>query len=311
MKSQTKTKTQTKSKNSFYSFEGLSLTEFPSNINSDAAKIINVSNNPISSFEGIKEYPNLTYLICKNTKIETFQGAKIQPSLQTLTLSGSPLSRETFCRVMALIAFGNSLKTIDQVAIRESDRTLAQTFSSQLRPFIISGWVITSRNPIKIFNSATKQRKTFFPQSPPPSIPQSKVSRMFPFQNNRRYRPYLKISSSNYRLLDYYDQLLVNESTGREEEEVKETILLENHFELIPSIYLNPETALEFHRLCQDLMLYSNLNDLKNSTFEIIQSLRNFNQSYIFVFANTIILAANSRPYYINNVLRCVNDIFI
>ena len=141
---------------------------FPGNNNITELK---VCNNPIESFEGMQVMYKLESLRIDGTKIKSFVGAVEQPNLKVIYLSNTLLSRYHYVRVMARIVFGDSLNCVGSRPLSSQEKLIASRYKDSIRGFLLKGWILTSVNPIKLFNPATRERKTVFVQKDFMKIP--------------------------------------------------------------------------------------------------------------------------------------------
>lgn len=142
---------------------GKQLSSFPNKItHSGTLTELDISKNNLKDFTGFKIFPNLELLNASENKIKTFNGACECPSLESIVLRNNPISNETYLKLMALIAFGMSLKRVNQQDISTSEYDAAEILIPKVQKFIQSGWVFTSIEPIKLLNPITRKRKTVF-----------------------------------------------------------------------------------------------------------------------------------------------------
>jgi hypothetical protein len=118
-----------------------------------------LSDNPLPNFEGLQLLPNLEILRCDRTDISSFKGGVTLPRLRTLHLLTTPISQYDTVRIMASIVFGDSLQYIDQVAVSRPEAKLASDCRPALLKSLLDGWILSSVNPLLVYDPATKRRR--------------------------------------------------------------------------------------------------------------------------------------------------------
>lgn len=151
----------------FKSFANLKLTRFPDISKLESFSQLSFSNNPIKSFVSLPSLQKLTNLELDNLKIVSFEGANPQPSLIKISLKNTPLETYKFFIPMVLIVFGMQISFVNGVPISSSNYRIASIAPEIIRPLLVSGWLLTSVNPIRFIHSKTKKHKTIFLQKSP------------------------------------------------------------------------------------------------------------------------------------------------
>jgi hypothetical protein len=147
----------------------------PSRIPKDVTHIL-LANNPISSFRGLRTLPNLVELSLDSTQISTFEGAAPQPSLRRITFYNTPLTERKEHRLMAGIVFHPSLKTVNNVDLTPSELKLIAAARDEVWGDLVAGWLIVARNPLKLINPATRERRLVYLQTSSSSRRESPTS---------------------------------------------------------------------------------------------------------------------------------------
>lgn len=85
--------------------------------------VLDASNNDkLVNFCGLSLAPQLLVLDVRSCgRITTFAGASLQPRLVHLLLKGTPLALHPHVRVMAVLAFGPTVKSVDDAAVTAGD----------------------------------------------------------------------------------------------------------------------------------------------------------------------------------------------
>ena len=126
---------------------------------------IDLSNNPIKELGNIGEFPDLMYLICKNTQISSFRGSPFKCEIANASFIQSPISDQPYFKLNATIAFGPSLTLLNNQYISPEDREYAHYFSSSCRSLLFQGFLIqkvtetTSLYVIELINIYSKRTK--------------------------------------------------------------------------------------------------------------------------------------------------------
>ncbi|OHS99468.1 hypothetical protein TRFO_08416 [Tritrichomonas foetus] len=86
---------------------------------------INMSGQPVLSFDGIQKFQNLQKLNISNTLVTTFKHATTLPNLTEIDFRNTPLSKYPFVREMCLFAFGFSIRLINGKEVTDEERNLS------------------------------------------------------------------------------------------------------------------------------------------------------------------------------------------
>lgn len=127
---------------------------------------LKLSNNPLTNFRGLHTIPSLEFLRCDNTKIESFEDACYQPKLVNLNLSKTPVAMFRLYRIMAVIVFGDSLELINYIHLRQTEKSKASFLRERLYDQLVKGWILTSTEPLRIYNPKTKARRIIYMPQP-------------------------------------------------------------------------------------------------------------------------------------------------
>jgi hypothetical protein len=74
---------------------------------------LDLSDNPLRDFTGLPALPFLKVLRVDNTDIQSFKGALLFPSLETLSIREAPVTRNPHFTLMALLAFGTTVTVLN------------------------------------------------------------------------------------------------------------------------------------------------------------------------------------------------------
>ncbi|CUE97126.1 Hypothetical protein, putative, partial [Bodo saltans] len=94
-----------------------SLAGLPAVILDTAHLVVARHNDKLFHFYGLSTMKQLLVLDVRHCNITTFAGASLQPQLAHVLLEGSPLSMHPQVRIMAVLAFGTSVQSVDGVAV--------------------------------------------------------------------------------------------------------------------------------------------------------------------------------------------------
>lgn len=142
------------------------LEEIPIPSDPTYVSFIDFANNPIKSFSNLPQLKNLEKIIGDNTLIDTFEGVVEQPYLSILSLVNTPISKRKYFILMALIAFGYSLKVINDNTITTRDLDSQLKYGPIIRDYIIQGYVIEHLRPEIILFKPSDESEITVPYSP-------------------------------------------------------------------------------------------------------------------------------------------------
>ena len=123
---------------------------------------LRLSDNPLTTFEGLPVIPTLQVLRCDNTQIASFKGAVEEPALKVLSAAKTPVALCQSFRVMAAIVFGDSLEIVNQVPLKRAEIAQAKENKPKVRSLLIEGWIITNFRPLRLYNVFTRARRTIY-----------------------------------------------------------------------------------------------------------------------------------------------------
>lgn len=89
---------------------------------------VDVSNNQIVNFEGIKMLRNIETLIANNTGLCSFKGADNLQKLKLIDIRNTPLSRKFYLHEMVLFAFGFSVCNINGEEVNDLEKRLQELY---------------------------------------------------------------------------------------------------------------------------------------------------------------------------------------
>ena len=119
---------------------------------------VNLSHNPIKLLDSLPVLDDFKALIMDNTKLESFDGAKPQPNIETFSCINTPLGNSKFIALMSVIIFGEQLKIVNNVQITQKVLDEAKQYQSDLYNYLQNGWILTGLNPLKVANVQTHER---------------------------------------------------------------------------------------------------------------------------------------------------------
>jgi len=142
-------------------FQGTNITEFPDRLELEDISILNCSNNPILSLSSLPSMPKLKKLLLENTKISSFEKARPQHSLVSVSFIGSPISNNFYLDIMCLVVFGQQLRYVNGSKIMESMIKYAREIKNYVKDYLLDGWIITNNCPLCVSNPKTKKSLSF------------------------------------------------------------------------------------------------------------------------------------------------------
>ena len=131
--------------------------------------LFDVSGRPITSFRGLGAFATLKYLIIDHTQVSTFEGAPVLPSLISFSCKGTPLALQKHLHIMSVMAFGESLRTVNSVKVDSTIHLLGCAYFAY-RNYLLDGYLVVEMTPLKLMHTKTRKRKTIYVDgdSPPP-----------------------------------------------------------------------------------------------------------------------------------------------
>lgn len=118
--------------------------------------------NFLTSFKGWEHMPKLVELHAGDNLIENFMGIAPSSTIETLVLSGNPIAQRRHYRLMAVVAFGKNLRTIDHEPVTRSERERALALGKAVGQGIRNGWLLDdSRNPDSDFDFTLEEYLSF------------------------------------------------------------------------------------------------------------------------------------------------------
>jgi hypothetical protein len=105
---------------------------------------LDVSDNPLTSFEGLSVLPFLRILHANGTQIASFKGAVILPALEILNLLDAPVAAHRYFPLMALLSLNLSLQVLNGRQIPEAHWKMALDPEVRARflPWLREGFVV-------------------------------------------------------------------------------------------------------------------------------------------------------------------------
>ena len=144
-------------------FKGQNLKTIPKIPNKETIIFLDLSDNPITSFNNnLNQLKTLRFLCIDNTQITSFHHAPELPSLIEFTCRGTPLASLQYLGLMSLIVFCKNVKMVNGQNSDNNIVSLANMLRKDYRKHLVDGFIITSLSPFKLFNSETRQRKSAF-----------------------------------------------------------------------------------------------------------------------------------------------------
>ena len=114
-------------------------------------QILNVSGNPLQSFENLPDLPTLHTLIANNTQIYSLKGALLLPALQELSLQNTPISTEPNFEIMCLSAFGTTIRNLNDCLVSIKNKKVANEIRPKIYPYLTKGYVLDSIKPLVVY----------------------------------------------------------------------------------------------------------------------------------------------------------------
>jgi hypothetical protein len=144
---------------------------------------LDLSDNPIRSFQDLGTIPQLEELNLSKTLIESFQFVQPQPALTRIWLSGAPVGHYVASDVMSVIAFGSNVQYLNGHPISAKARSLGENFRPKFLTYLREGWLIMGFDPLRGMHVKTKARRVFawsgetsnIPIPPPSDLRKRKV----------------------------------------------------------------------------------------------------------------------------------------
>ena len=230
---------------------------------------LDLSQLKIESFEGLPALDSLESMRCTDSRISSFKGARTLPSLKNLYLERTPVEHYIYYRIMALIAFGDSIVSIDHSPVKKSEYSYAKNNRELLYELLREGWVVTMIRPVKLYHVKNRMRRVLYPRPwliCSPTFTQKK--------NISRYSPDSPKSPSS-------PSSPVKKYTPYRHEKLDELYLIKR----LHSILFKTNVQLE-------------LNDVKN-----IKKILDSNQENASLLINMILRAVNVRPLLIKDIV--------
>jgi hypothetical protein len=153
----------------------------------EGSEVLSFGGSAIESFVGLPALPSLRRLDLRDTFIRTFAGAEPQPGLVSINLLNTPLASERHLAEMCLIVFGNDLQIVNDAKIALGELGFAQRATPELRQLLVEGWLLTSLDPIGVYDPKTEARRTLKDrrQSSADSIPHAVPSYLEPLSDEK------------------------------------------------------------------------------------------------------------------------------
>ena len=144
-------------------FSGRNLSYFPQVSEDTNIYKLDLSNNRMTNFSGMKTYRSLIQLLADdNPKLSSFKGISNHNQLQHFSCKNTPLGNSANIVLMAVIIFGKSLEFVNGKKVPESMYPKAENLKPHVLKYLLDGWLITNINPIKIIHPETRKRKTIY-----------------------------------------------------------------------------------------------------------------------------------------------------
>ncbi|KAJ4460704.1 hypothetical protein PAPYR_2932 [Paratrimastix pyriformis] len=117
-----------------------------------------LQNNFFLDFTYFGTLRHLTELRLSQNRISSFRNLLPQPSIQAVWMDGCPVAGEEHYRVMAAIAFGPRLRSIDGQAITKEERSEADKYRSILQVPLRSGYIFRAVIDPPVFHEPAPPR---------------------------------------------------------------------------------------------------------------------------------------------------------
>jgi hypothetical protein len=152
------------------SYAGRNMSTFPPIQRSMSILKLDISDNPLTGFEGMQSYKSLITFVANRTKITSFKGVKPQDGVQQVMFSQTPLGCEPHFPLMALVVFGSGLNIVNGRVVTDADRALADGLRPQILKLLADGWLLKRLSPVTLLNPVTRRRRVSYDVVRPPPI---------------------------------------------------------------------------------------------------------------------------------------------
>jgi hypothetical protein len=112
-------------------------------------KVLDLSDTPLTSLEGLPPQPNLQVLIADSTGISSFRGLSRHHHLREVSFDSSPISWDQDFRLKCLILVGQRLAKINGQAVTISERKIAKDYPLIAKQLIEADWELEHPVPSK------------------------------------------------------------------------------------------------------------------------------------------------------------------
>lgn len=104
---------------------------------------------PLSSWEQFQNFTKVTELVVTNALFSNFKGCSSKAPITSVTLTGSPVTRYPLYRIMAILAFGDQLTTIDGKKVTQAEKELAKKYNEngKLTAMVRNGVILAKLGP--------------------------------------------------------------------------------------------------------------------------------------------------------------------
>jgi hypothetical protein len=106
--------------------------------------------NQICNFLGLPDLPRITRIILDGNPVHSFEGCRRLPTLRFLSLRNTPISRNKYLKLMALVAFNGQLLKVNDEPIPLETREYAVFLQHSLFPVLKEGKIITNLKPLRV-----------------------------------------------------------------------------------------------------------------------------------------------------------------
>lgn len=114
---------------------------------------IDLSKKSIETFTGLPNLKFLTRMNLDSNPLRSFEGSPKLPSLRWLSAKSSPISRNPYFKLMAVIVFGNNITTINNEKVPQKVYQQADAFRDSLYPQLLKGILIANIAPLRFIDT--------------------------------------------------------------------------------------------------------------------------------------------------------------
>jgi hypothetical protein len=127
---------------------------------SHVCQSLNLSDNKLSNFEGMRSWPHLAILYLDDNPIKSFAGILPLPRLHWLSLRRADICRSKYFRLMCVVAFGPQLRTLNDRSVTPQEHAQAGFLRESLLPELRAGRIVSKLSPLRLISLKENSRQT-------------------------------------------------------------------------------------------------------------------------------------------------------